>query len=173
MSDRYVLRPPVSEDGLRVNQLVESCPPLDENSVYCNLLQCSHFSNTSVIAEQDGQCMGFISGYLLPDRQDTLFIWQVAVSEQARGQGLASQMLDCILNRQQCQEVFFIETTISAVNEASWALFEKLAERYGAELVKKPLFDSEQHFSGLHDTEILARIGPVKTQSELLKNKFA
>ena len=43
------------EDGLAVNRLIASCPPLDTNSTYCNFLQCLHFAETSVLAEKDGK----------------------------------------------------------------------------------------------------------------------
>ena len=61
------LRRPDAEDGAAVNGLIEQCKPLDENSVYCNLLQCSHFAETSSLAEIDGEVVGFVSGYLVPD----------------------------------------------------------------------------------------------------------
>ena len=82
-------------DGFDVHNLIASCPPLDRNSMYCNLLQCQHFSNTSVIAldEYSQEVLGFISAYIKPSDSDTLFVWQVAVSEKARGKGLAKQML--------------------------------------------------------------------------------
>ena len=35
-----ILRAPRADDGSAVNELIERCKPLDENSVYCNLLQC-------------------------------------------------------------------------------------------------------------------------------------
>ena len=79
--------------------LIQACKPLDENSIYCNLIQCDHFADTCILAELDGTPVGWISGYLLPDATDTLFIWQVAVAEEARGLGLASQMLDRLLRR--------------------------------------------------------------------------
>ena len=45
------LRTPVKDDGFRLHQLVAECPPLDPNSIYCNLLQCSHFAETGVAAD--------------------------------------------------------------------------------------------------------------------------
>ena len=36
-----MLRPPTAEDASRVARLIASSPPLDVNSVYCNLLQCT------------------------------------------------------------------------------------------------------------------------------------
>lgn len=155
------LRAPAAEDGAAVYELIAQCPPLDTNSMYCNLLQCTHFSATSVAAELNDDIVGFISGYIQPDQPDTLFIWQVAVGEKARGQGLAGRMLKDILARTACDEVKFIETTITPDNRASWALFESLAKKLDAELNHSVMFDRQQHFAGQHETEMLVRIGPI------------
>ena len=154
------LRPPGLEDGMAVFSLVKSCPPLDTNSRYCNLLQCSHFANTSVAAEQKGNLIGFISAYAIPERPDTLFVWQVAVSEQARGIGLASRMLTHIFTRPQCDDIHNLETTITGNNEASWALFKSFADMQKAELQSSQWMDKKTHFAGQHDSELLIRIGP-------------
>ncbi|WP_273149676.1 diaminobutyrate acetyltransferase [Methylophaga thiooxydans] len=157
------LRAPTAEDGAAVYELIAQCPPLDTNSMYCNLLQSSHFSDTSVAAELDEDIVGFISGYVLPKQPDTLFIWQVAVGEKARGQGLASRMLRDILQRPACQKVKYIETTITPDNRASWALFESLANKLSAQLNHSVMFDRQQHFAGQHETEMLVKIGPINS----------
>jgi len=157
------LRAPTAEDGAAVYELIAQCPPLDTNSMYCNLLQSSHFSDTSVAAELDENIVGFISGYVLPKQPDTLFIWQVAVGEKARGQGLASRMLRDILQRPACQQVKYIETTITPDNRASWALFESLANKLSAQLNHSVMFDRQQHFAGQHETEMLVKIGPINS----------
>ncbi len=155
------LRRPVPEDGASVFDLVERCPPLDPNSRYCNLLQCTHFAGTSVTAVQQDDIVGFISAYLVPDRADTLFIWQVAVSELVRGQGLATRMVNDILARPECSQVSYIETTITESNQASWALFQGLVNKLSTELHASVIFDKEQHFVNAHETEMLVRIGPI------------
>jgi len=86
--DNITLRMPNGTDGSDVWALVRECQPLDENSMYCYLIQCDHFAETCVLAEMNGQPVGWISGYLRPDAPDTLFVWQVAVSAAARGKGL-------------------------------------------------------------------------------------
>jgi len=157
---QVLLRRPVSEDGAEVHQLIGNCPPLDTNSLYCNLLQASHFSATSVAAELNGELVGFISGYIIPDRPETLFIWQVAVAENGRGMGLAGRMLREILARPACSQVSHLETTITPDNDASWALFRSLARKLDAGLAESVMFDRERHFKGQHDSEMLLRIGP-------------
>lgn len=161
-----VLRPPTPNDGASVFRLIGRCPPLDTNSMYCNLLQCTHFAGTSVVAVQtvntNEELVGSISAYLIPERAGTLFIWQVAVDECARGIGLAGNMLKHILNRPQCSQITYLETSITESNKASWALFESLANKLGTTLEKSVMFDRDKHLAGEHDTEFLARIGPFK-----------
>lgn len=161
---KVLLRPPVATDGMAVFELIQRCPPLDVNSSYCNLLQCLHFTDTCVIAELGGEVVGFISGYLLPNTPQTLFIWQVAVDSKARGLGLATRMLQQILNRASCAAVTFMETTITEDNQASWALFTGFAAKQSAALVSSVLFDQHRHFNGQHDSETLVRIGPFTPQ---------
>jgi L-2,4-diaminobutyric acid acetyltransferase len=159
------LRLPVLEDGMAVFRLIENCPPLDINSSYCNLLQCSHFASTSVASQMNGELVGFISAYIIPDRPNTLFIWQVAVAEQARGIGLASHMLTHILTRPQCASIAYLETTITEDNSASWALFKRLAKSLSAEFLSAGWMDKKVHFAGKHDSEALVHIGPFNSPS--------
>lgn len=113
--------------------------------------------------------VGFVSGYLVPSRPTTLFIWQVAVSESARGTGLATRMLLALLEREACKDVWQIETTITASNTASQALFERLAATLTAPVAILEGYDKENHFDGIHETEHLWRIGPIpKIQTRLL-----
>jgi len=71
------LRKPDATDGSGIWELVRKCKPLDENSMYCNLVQADHFRDTCVVAELDGMIVGWISGHMIPEK-DELFVWQVA-----------------------------------------------------------------------------------------------
>lgn len=135
--------------------------------MYCNLLQCSHFSSTSVIAISGDDVVGFISAYIIPERPNTLFIWQVAVGSQARGQGLATRMLQHILERPLGQNIRYLETTITESNKASWALFNGLSRKLNAELHHSVMFDRIQHLDDAHDTEMLVKIGPITARKEM------
>ena len=172
-SKSFSLRVPRATDGYALNQLVKRCPPLDTNSVYCNLLQCTDFSATSIAAEHtDGELVGFISGYCPPSRPDTLFIWQVAVDDRMRGQGLAISMLLELVRRTAADNgVRWLETTISPGNTASEALFAKAFRQLGVEPVTSVLFCRQTHFDGQHDDEVLYRAGPFSPSalSELTK----
>ncbi len=158
--DEVVLRLPSADDGPALYDLIASCPPLDRNSRYCNLLQVTHFARTAVVAELHGELVGSITGYLKPDDPTTLFIWQVAVHERARGRRLATRMMEEIVDRQVCRGVRFMETTIEPDNAASWRAFEKFAVARDAPTDQSLLFSRERHFAGAHGDEVLLRIGP-------------
>lgn len=160
-STAFSLRRPSDTDGYALNQLIKRCPPLDTNSVYCNLLQCSHFAATSIAADNnDGELVGFISGYRPPARPDTLFIWQVAVDSSMRGQGLGISMLMALIERTAADGVCWLETTISPGNGASEALFAKAFRQLGVTASTEVLFRRAHHFNGQHDDEVLYRAGP-------------
>src|SRR3546814_11532834 len=115
---------PKAEDGAAISKLIAACPPLDRNSAYCNLLQCSHFADTCIVAERDGYIAGWISGYLPPSEPDRFFILQVAVSETARGSGLAGRMIDMLLSRPSAAGARALIPTLTTENTASCALSE-------------------------------------------------
>ncbi|HAS6951981.1 TPA: diaminobutyrate acetyltransferase [Vibrio parahaemolyticus] len=160
-SKKWIFREPKISDGDGIYSLIADCPPLDMNSSYCNFLQSTHFSKTSILVEHKGDIAGFISGYQKPDEQDVLFIWQVAVSPRFRGNGLAFRMLKELLEREVLSEVKSVETTITEDNQASWALFKKLDAMNGNHGQVSTFLDEKAHFKGKHDTEFLYRI-PLK-----------
>lgn len=157
---RLELRAPTPTDGLAVHALIAACPPLDTNSAYCNLLQCTHFSQYGVVAKMDGELVGFVSAYPPPDQPDTVFVWQVAVASAARGQGLAHRMLIELLARDVCKAVRKLKTTITAQNSASRALFAGIAASLGTELAETPWLLEREHLPAGHPTEHLITIGP-------------
>jgi L-2,4-diaminobutyric acid acetyltransferase len=153
-------RTPCGDDGAAVQDLIRACGPLDTNSLYSTLLMCDHFADTCVLAEVDGVLSGWVSGYMVPGSPDTLFVWQVAVHERARGIGLGGRMLDALIARDVCDDVEHVNTTITADNAASWALFTSFARRREAPITRAPHFTRDAHFAARHATEIMAEIGP-------------
>lgn len=160
----FRVRKPTQKDGVAVHSLIAQCPPLDPNSVYCNLLQCSHFADTSVLVEIQGEAVAFMSGYLKPTDAQVLFVWQVAVAEAWRGHGLAGRMLDALVQRPELKAVSFLETSVTPSNEASAKLFRRFADKRHAPLITSILFSQAEHFAGRHDDEVLFRIGPFNPQ---------
>ncbi|MDF0599260.1 diaminobutyrate acetyltransferase [Psychromarinibacter sp. C21-152] len=152
-----LLRKPEATDGAAIWELIKSCKPLDENSMYCNLVQADHFADTCVVAELDGEIVGWVSGHMIPNENE-LFVWQVAVGSQARGLGLGKKMLMALIAREECAGATHLKTTITADNDASWGLFKSFAKAVGGALTDEPHFTRDDHFDGHHATEHMVTI---------------
>ena len=155
-----VIRMPTAADGPAVWKLIAATASLDKNSLYCNLLQCSHFAATCALAERDGAVVGWVSGYVPPDLGNTLFVWQVCVGEAARGQGLARRLIGEVLARPTAQAITHLACTITEDNTPSWALFGSIARALKAQMVQTEHFSRSVHFDGGHDSELAVSIGP-------------
>jgi len=152
---------PTATDGPAITRLIAACAPLDANSAYCNLLQCTHFADFCIVAERGEQILGWVSGYRPPTEPTSFFVWQVAVARPARGQRLAQRMIKALLDRPSAEGATHLITTVTDDNAASWALFNGLARAWGAPLTRNAMFARDAHFAGAHATEWLARIGPL------------
>lgn len=155
-----VLGCPEVADGPAIWQLVIDAGTLDRNSSYLYLLLCRDFAETCVVAKRGTSLLGFLTGYRLPARPEVVFVWQVGVSEDARGEGLANALLDRLLLSEGCRGVKYLETTVTRSNEPSRALFRSLARRLDAELKESPGFGAELFPEGGHEPEPRLQIGP-------------
>ncbi|GGM44223.1 L-2,4-diaminobutyric acid acetyltransferase [Longimycelium tulufanense] len=155
-----LIEQPGTTDGAEMWRIARDSQTLDLNPSYAYLLWCRDFSVTSAVARVDGTVAGFVTGYLRPDAPDTLVVWQIAVDAQQRGHGLAGRLLRHLLARLAERGVRFLETTITADNTASIALFSALARDLGTTIERRELFDAAMFPDG-HAAEDLYRIGPI------------
>jgi len=159
-TNTFNFRIPEINDSPEVYSLIKNTPPLDLNSEYCYMLQCSYFKNNSIIAESESIIAGFISGYIHPENENVLFVWQVAVHENYRGNGIASSMITELLKRDCHKNITYIETTVTPSNKASSALFHSIAAKLNTSCSINDFFDKDLFINEGHETEELYRIGP-------------
>lgn len=157
---QFDFRNPVPADGTAIHALVAQCPPLDLNSLYAYVLLSEHFARTSVVVFQNGVLVGYVSGYVPPERPDVLFVWQVAVHQKGRGHGLGTRMIRHILASPHISGVRYIETTVSPSNQASRRMFQAVARHLDTAMREMPLFERHHFGDQGHESEPLLRIGP-------------
>ena len=153
--------PDVAQGG-ELWSLARDSGKLDLNSSYAYLLWCRDFAHTSVVATIEGRAVGFVTGYRRPEDPAVLLVWQVAVSEEARGMGIAGRMLDHLVDRLLPDGVRWLETTVTPDNAASQRLFEAFARRRGVEASVSVLFEADLFPDPPHEPEQLFRIGPLR-----------
>lgn len=162
-------RKPTPADAPSIHRLVGESGVLDENSLYLYLLLCRDFAATCLIAEIDTRVVAFVTAYCPPDRENSLFVWQIGVHADARRQGLGLRLLIALTERVAFAEEFFVEATIADANVASTRLFAKLAEHYSTEFAHLPTegFTKEDFGTSGHEPEPLVRIGPIKLKNQV------
>lgn len=158
---RYRFRMPTVADGAAMWALVRDIGTLEPNSAYCYLLMGAHFAETCLLAERDGEPVGLVVGFRSPAQPEVVFVWQVGVREDARGQGVAQELLRRLLAQRACAGVRFLEATVAPSNRASAALFRGLARDLGVPCAVTPAFPSELFPEGAHEREDLYRVGPL------------
>lgn len=156
----YIFRKPSKDDGSEVWKLIKDTGVLDLNSSYSYLLWCTYFCDTSIIVESDEKIVGFVSAFIEPGTPDKLFIWQVAVCESERGKGLASVMLKKLLDRDVCNSIDYLETTVTPTNIPSQKLFHRLAKDLSTEIQVSEYFKESDFPEEGHEDELLHLIGP-------------
>lgn len=102
-------------------------------------------------------------------------VWQVAVNAWFPGQGIVARVLDSLVDQVSERisdgtgrsRVAWLETTITADNEASVALFKVFARRSVGTAERTTLL-VDKRFPDDHDTEHLFRIGPLRCIAPVL-----
>lgn len=153
-----VLRMAKPEDGPRLHALVEAAGTLEQNTLYCYVLMADHFRATTVVAEREGELVGFVMAHRPPTHPEAVFVWQVGVHPRARGLGVGRRMLRFLADH--APGVRFVEATVTPSNEPSRRLFESLARELGVPASWNDAYDA-RHLGAEHEPERLIRIGPL------------
>jgi L-2,4-diaminobutyric acid acetyltransferase len=165
-------RRPTAADGAAMWDLVRRAGGLDLNSPYAYLMACRNWPDWCVIAQSGQGLAGIIVGYPMPARPDTLFVWQIGVCPDHRGQGLGRTMLAWLI-RSADQPPRWMETTITPSNTASRALFKSFARSMKVAAAQAPWLSAGDFpdqragdFPDQHEGEDLFRIGPFDSSKE-------
>lgn len=113
-----------------------------------------------MVAEYNEEIVGFLSAFHPQNSPEKIFIWQVAVDESQRGQGLGTALLKSLLKRKTCSGVNYLETTITPSNTPSQSLFRGLAKMLDTHCEVLDCFSETMFPEKKHEDELLYRIGP-------------
>ncbi|MCB0324123.1 MAG: diaminobutyrate acetyltransferase [Bdellovibrionales bacterium] len=170
MMKEIEIRNAQTSDAPEVWQLVQSITALDPNSCYAYLLWCTYFQKYTLVAERvdssgtGQQIVGFVSSFLVPERPDTLFVWQIGVAAAEQGNGLGQRLLSELVARTVTLHgrIQAVEATCTPSNAPSRRLFEGMARRCGATVEYRKLFPESYFPQTPHEEEQLIRIEPVQ-----------
>ncbi|WP_079528370.1 diaminobutyrate acetyltransferase [Halobacillus hunanensis] len=150
---------PTVEDGSAMWELVNNST-LDQNSPYKYIMMCEYFAETCVVAKENDKLVGFVTAFIPPEQSDVVFVWQIGIDSSQRGKGVASKILNELVDREVCNEVRYLEATVTPSNEASQSLFKKLARDHKTTCTITECFPEDLFPGEGHEEELTFRIGP-------------
>lgn len=157
---------PTVDDGKAMWNLAKNST-LDLNSTYKYLLMSKYFQDTCLVAKEGDRLIGFVTAFIPPIKDDTLFVWQIGVDSEFQGQGIASKLLSELFFQNNLEQIHYLEATVTPTNIASKSLFLRFAKKQNTSCEVSECF-SEELFPGTnHETEYLYRIGPIKKEENL------
>lgn len=114
-----------------VYKLVGNINGLIQHQEHVYKIMSDHFNRTFLVAKDrsknsNAEILGFILGILSQTHKGQLFIWQVGVSEKARGMHIGSRLLEYMIEITAVEEKYeSIMATVETDNIASQKLFER------------------------------------------------
>ncbi len=120
------VEPASSRDFVEVQKLAERIQGIVAHPGHLYRILMDHFGGFFLVARDDGDIAGFEVGFPSKSRTDTYFLWQIGVSPEHRGRGVASSLVratEQVAAEAGCSAV---EATVDALNEPSCSLFESL-----------------------------------------------
>jgi len=156
----FLFRKPEKQDAAEIYALLQPYKPyVGTSPLYTYLMICEYFCDTSVVVINDHhEIIGFMSGFLAPTKQQTLFIWEIAVKNGYHGNNLYIRMAKELYARNKPR---YIELTVNPSNTQSIKRINQLAEIFSCPCKVIPLFPSEYFGDCKHEDEVLYRVGAI------------
>lgn len=155
-------RKPTADDGKEMYRIVRESKVLDVNSEYSYLMWGEYFQESSILAIDGDEVIGFITGFIPPNQVDTIFVWQVAVDERYKGNGLATELIERLFKRVRREaDIQYVEATVTPSNIPSRRLFEGIAHKHKTKCIVSECFTESQFTEKGHEAEFKFRIGPI------------
>src|SRR5699024_6814417 len=79
------IREPTADDGKEMFSIVKESEVVYVHSSYSYLLWTLYFYKTFIVASCEYEVIWFVSGFLIPDSRDIVYVWQVSVDPKFRG----------------------------------------------------------------------------------------
>lgn len=149
-----------SGDGADLWQLIKNAGTLEPNTSYFYLIFAEHFGDTCLIAEKDGVVVGGVIAYRPPTDPNAVFVWQIGVAPEGRGQGLGKRLLQALMQLPACTDARWLTATVADDNEISQRLFRGFARDENVACEESDFFTADM-FPQEHEAERLFRIGPL------------
>ena len=115
------IRNVTKNDANLLQNLANSCKPLDVHTIYTYWVLCNYFNNSCYILEIDTKPIVFITAV----QSSKILIWQIGILSEYRGNGYSLKLIDAVISN--INDTEDIRVTIDKNNSESNGAFKKYA----------------------------------------------
>ena len=115
------IRNVTKNDANLLQNLANSCKPLDVHTIYTYWVLCNYFNNICYILEIDTKPIVFITAV----QSSKILIWQIGILPEYRGNGYSLKLIDAVISN--INDTEDIRVTIDKNNDANNGAFKKYA----------------------------------------------
>lgn len=143
-----------------IRKFVRRSKPLDLHTVFTYWTLFKYFGDTCFVLEKDGRIIGFVSGLLSSSQHGMLYLWQIGIDPDYRGNRYAEILLKRVVEAARAKDCKGLQVTIAPENRSSYRLFSRFALEQGLPMDKTgavDIFDSlkkEKTFEDLYEIGI-------------------
>ncbi len=146
------------KDLPEIRRFVRDCGSLGIHTLYSYWVLQEHFTPLCLVGEIEGAPAGLVTGIKSLSRENTAFLWQIAVHPAHRGKGLGRQLISAFAAEAKARGLRTIEFSIAPGNRASKACFQSCARSLGRPLEEIKALSLYDDLEGVSENEILYRI---------------
>ncbi len=118
------LRKASFDDYIKLYELIGEIEGIVQHPTHFYKIMITYFGNSIPIVSLNGRIVGFLLGFVSQTDPDEFFIWQLGVSPQHRGKGIAGKIMDYTLSIATESGCRRITATVETTNKPSQLLFE-------------------------------------------------
>lgn len=111
----------------KVIELVRKCKPLEVYPSHLYKIMFRYFRDFCIIAEDEGQAIGFVMGFSAQNPDKTCFLWQIGVDPEIQSKGVGEKVARYFEEKVKNLGYSRIELTVDIDNIPPQRLFEKLS----------------------------------------------
>lgn len=118
-------------DFLKIHELAGKIDGIVQHPEHIYKIMADHFGDTFFIAKRENEdndvdVLGFMMGFVSRKMNGELFVWQIAVSENAQGESIGSKLLQHTIDyAKKVDDCNAVIATVETDNMPSQKLFEK------------------------------------------------
>lgn len=114
------------EEVFKIHELIGKLEGLVQHPVHFYNIMIRYFGNTFFVAKEGDKIAGFVWGFISQSDPEVLFLWQIGVTEEYRGNQLSRKLIDSFTQAARDNGCTRIHATVEPENIPSWKMFEKM-----------------------------------------------